>query len=124
MNMRDCHSMHICKYCAYYDYYENFCLNYKDFKKLTDGEDCESFDLSQYWFDRLERIYNLEEKLKDELEYEQIDEWGEKEYVKNIVLRLSCFSYEKAYLENIEQDIMSVLNDKAFDGICMFKKRL
>lgn len=52
----------------------------------------------------------------------RIDEWGEKEYVKRITLKLDCMSYDKTNLENIENDILEVITDKAFDGICNFEK--
>lgn len=130
-------SKHICKYCAYYHddiLNRSVCMHnikhhgihMNDETRIVtenDGEDCKWFDLSERWFDRLERVYNLDKRLKDELEYEQDDGYGDIEYVKNIRLYLSCISYDKSNLDNIEDDILEVLNNKAFDGICRFEKR-
>ena len=57
--------------------------------------------------------------------YYTFDEYGEKEYCYPIVINgmsLVAKSYKKENLENIEEAILEVLNDKAFDGICRFEK--
>ena len=52
----------------------------------------------------------------------EIDEYGDVEFYKDISLRLRCRSYNIKNLNNIENDILEVLNDKAFDGLCYFEK--
>ena len=42
-------------------------------------------------------------------------------FEKHIVLKLTCISYDKENLKNIESDILEVINDKAFDGIAQFE---
>jgi len=51
----------------------------------------------------------------------KIDEFGDVYFKKDIVLKLTCISYDKENLENIESDILEVINDKAFDGIAHFE---
>lgn len=56
--------------------------------------------------------------------YEEYDEyWDENNYCKDICLKLKCISGEKENLINIEDDILEVINDKAFDGIATFERR-
>ena len=56
-------------------------------------------------------------------EYETYDKCFEEiEYHKEITLKLRCSSFVKENLDNIEDDIFEVINDKAFDGICYFEK--
>ena len=52
----------------------------------------------------------------------EIDEFGDTEFYKDINLKLRCRSYCIDNLENIEEDILEIINDKAFDGICYFEK--
>ena len=51
----------------------------------------------------------------------KIDEFGDVYFEKDIVLKLTCISYDKENLKNIESDILEVINDKAFDGIAQFE---
>ena len=54
--------------------------------------------------------------------YEGTDEYGDSFYCRSICLELKCISYDDNILEDIEKDILEVLNDKAFDGLCDFKR--
>lgn len=51
----------------------------------------------------------------------KIDEFGDVYFEKDIVLKLTCISYDKENLENIENDILEIINDKPFDGIARFE---
>ena len=54
--------------------------------------------------------------------YEGTDEYGDSFYCRNICLKLKCISYDDNILKNIEKDILEVLNDKSFDGLCDFRR--
>lgn len=56
------------------------------------------------------------------MKYTRVNEDGDTEFCQEMSLKLRFVTYDKSFLENIENDILEVLNDKSFDGLGYFEK--
>ena len=50
------------------------------------------------------------------------DETGEKIWCQPVEIKLVACSFNKDNLKDIEKEILVVLSDKAFEGVCWFEQ--
>ena len=52
----------------------------------------------------------------------EIDEYGDTYFYKEFILKLFVKSYDLENLENIEESILEMLNDKPFSNYCIIER--